>query len=160
MTKAALTDPRVKPDPEQLVRLLSGTVRDQEDLLTGFASLAPLYAAPDELKDQVEVDAGEVISKATKPFYETYNAAMNDCASRYDVRDVLQNIKTPAFVYVGRHDWITPVPCSEFLASKIPNAKLVIYEKSGHIAALEEKTPFQKDVREFVKALGIDGLEA
>jgi len=52
------------------------------------------------------------------------------------------------------------VPCSGFLASKIPDAKLVIYEKSGHITALEEKTPFQKDVRQFVRALGIDGLEA
>ena len=104
MTRAALTAPRVKPDPEQLVRLLPGTVRDREDLLTGFASIAPLYVASDELKDQVEVDAGEVIGKAIKPFYETCNVAMNDCAPRYDVRDVLQDIKTPAFIYVERYD--------------------------------------------------------
>ncbi|KAK5127621.1 hypothetical protein LTR85_006961 [Meristemomyces frigidus] len=160
MTKAALTDPRVKPDPEQLVRMLSGNCRDQDDLMTGFATIAPLYAAPDAIKDLAEIDAGAVISKSIKPFYETVNAAMNDCASRYDVRDRLHEIKVPAFVFVGRHDWITPVPCSEFIAEKIPTSKLVIYQTSGHFAALEQKTPFQRDVREFIKTLGIPEFKA
>ncbi|KAK4541252.1 hypothetical protein LTR36_008168 [Oleoguttula mirabilis] len=148
MTKAALTDPRINPDPEQLVRMLSGTCRDQEDLLTGSASIAPLYAAPDEIKGQAVVDAEEVIGRSIKPFYETVNAALNDCVSCYDVQDRLQDIKAPAFISVGSHDWITPVPCSEFTAENISNSKLVIYEKSGHMAALEQKTPLQRDVRE------------
>ena len=91
-------------------------------------------------------------------FYETGNAAQGDCLSRFDVRDRLHEIRIPVFVYVGRYDWITPVKLSEDLAGGIKGSKLVIYEKSGHMAALEEKTKFQKDVREFIKGLKMESL--
>lgn len=159
MTRAALTDPRVKVDPEQILRMFSGRMTSQEDMLTGFPTIAPLYSTPDHLKALVEVDAGEVIAKAMNPIYETVNAAMGDCLSRYDVRDKLHEIKLPAFVYVGRHDWITPPFLSEELHAGISNSKLVVYENSGHLAALEEQTKFQKDVREFVNSIGIEGLK-
>ena len=84
---------------------------------------------------------------------------MGDCLSRFDVRDRLHEIKMPVFVYVGRYDWITPVKLSEELAAGIKDSKLVMYEKSGHMAALEEKTAFQKDVGEFLKRLDIEGLK-
>ena len=158
LTMRALTDPRIKPDPEQLVRMFSGRMIDQNDLLTGFMSIAPLYAAPPELKAQAEVDVDEVLSTAMKPFWETCNAA-TQCLSRYDMRDKLQDVKVPAFIYVGRHDWITPVPCSEEMVEKLPNEKFVIYEKSGHLPTLEEKTAFQKDAREFIKTLDIPGIK-
>ena len=155
MIKAALTDPRVNPDPDQMLRVASGNSRDNADLASGFAAIAPLYAVPDHLKGQAETDVGAVLATAIKPFYETSNAAMNDCVSRYDVRDHLQDIQVPALIYVGRYDWITPVVFSEELAAKIPNARLVIFEKSGHLAALEEKTAFRAEVMKFVETLGI-----
>ena len=83
---------------------------------------------------------------------------MGDCLSRFDVRDRLHEIKVPAFVYVGRYDWITPVKLSEDLANGIKGSKLVVYEKSGHMAALEKNMTFQSDVREFVRSLNIAGL--
>ena len=49
---------------------------------------------------------------------------------------------------------------SEDLASGIKGSKLVVYENSGHMAALEEKTKFQKDLREFIKSLNIKGLSS
>ena len=159
MTARALTDPRVKPDPEQLVRLFSGRCKDQMDLITGFGSIAPLYAAPPEVREHAEVDVDAVLGAATVPFYETGNAAMGYCISRYDVRDRLQDIKIPTFIFVGRHDWITPVPCSEEIAAGVPMSKLVVYEKSGHFPGLEEKTKFQKDVRDFLKGLDVPALQ-
>lgn len=160
MTKAALNDPRIKPDPDQVVRMSSGRMRDHMDFMTGFASIAPLYSAPDDLKAQAEVNVDEVIGAAFKPHWETANAAMGDCLSHYDMRDKLQDANVPAFVYVGRHDWFTPVPCSEEIAEKLPNAKLVIYEKSGHLAALEEKTAFQRDARQFIRTLSIASVSS
>jgi proline iminopeptidase len=85
---------------------------------------------------------------------------MGDCLSRFDVRDRLHEIKVPVFVYVGRYDWITPVKLNEDLASAIKGSKLVVYEKSGHMAPLEQQTAFQNDVREFVKGLNIQGIGA
>ena len=84
-------------------------------------------------------------------FYETANAAQNDCLSRYDIRDRLYEIKIPVFVYCGRYDWITPPKLNEELAEGIEGSKFVVYEKSGHMPALEEKTAFQKEAREFFK---------
>ena len=91
--------------------------------------------------------------------YETSNAAMNDCLSRYDLRDRLHEISIPVFVYVGRYDWITPVKLNEELANGIKDAKFVVYEKSGHFAALEEKTKFGKDAREFLSKLEYPGAK-
>jgi proline iminopeptidase len=153
--KTALTDPRVKCDPEQIVRMFSGRMTDQNDLLTGFMSISPLYAAPDHLKAEAEVNVDEVLASAVMPFWDTVNAASGDCISRYDLRDTIHDLKVPIFVYVGRHDWITPVMLSEEIVAKIPHAKFVIYEKSGHLAALEEKTKFQKDARDFISTLKI-----
>ena len=51
-----------------------------------------------------------------------------------------------------------PVELNEDLASGIQGSKFVIYEKSGHMAALEEKTAFQKDVRGFVRCLNTSSL--
>ena len=59
------------------------------------------------------------------------------------------------FVYTGRYDWITPVQLNIELANGIKGCKFVIYEKSGHMPALEERTKFQKDVRDFLKTLSI-----
>lgn len=82
---------------------------------------------------------------------------MGDCLSRYDIRDRLHEIDVPVFVYVGRYDWITPVRLGQELAAGIRNSKFVVYEKSGHMPALEEKTAFQADAREFIKSLRIHG---
>lgn len=155
MTAKALTDSRVKPDPAQLVRILSGTCYDEADYAAGFASIAPLYAAPDEIKDKAEVDVGKALSQVTKLVFETTNAAMNNCASRYDVRDRLHEIKIPAFVSVGRHDWILPVQLSEEIARGISGAKLVVFENSGHLPPLEEKTLFKKEVDDWMASNGI-----
>jgi proline iminopeptidase len=157
--KTALTDPRVKCDPDQILRMFSGRMKDQEDLMTGFMSIAPLYATPDDLKGEVETNVDEVLSTAVMPLWETVNATSRDVLSRYDLRDTVCNIKIPVFVYVGRYDWITPVMLSEEIVEQMPHAKFVIYEKSGHMAALEEKTRFQKDARDFIGTLKIPGLE-
>ncbi|TKA64786.1 hypothetical protein B0A55_08970 [Friedmanniomyces simplex] len=129
------------------------------DLIAGFGSIAALYAAPPEVKGHAGVDIDAVLSASAMPFYKTGNAAMGDCLSRYDVRDRLQDIKVLAFIAVGRHEWIIPVQGSEKLAEKMPRSRLVMYEMSGHLPGMEEKTRFQEDVREFLKTLDVPGLK-
>ena len=61
----------------------------------------------------------------------------------------------PVFIYCGRYDWITPPNMNEDAARAIEGSEFVVYENSGHMPALEEKTKFQKDVREFFKKLHV-----
>ncbi len=49
--ETALTDPRVKPNPEQLLRVLTGNLQSTDDLASALASAFPLYAVVDHLKD-------------------------------------------------------------------------------------------------------------
>ena len=38
----------------------------------------------------------------------------------------------------GRHDWIIPVAAAEEMAGLFPDARLVIFENSGHSPQIEE----------------------
>jgi len=59
-------------------------------------------------------------------------------------------ITVPTLVTVGRRDWVTPVSAAETIASLIPNAKLVVFEKSGHSPQIEERERFLSTVRDFL----------
>ena len=69
--KTALTDPRVTPDPDQVVRALSGSLTSHEDLASGLGSIMPLCSVPDHLKDQAETDVSEVLAGAIAPVGRT-----------------------------------------------------------------------------------------
>lgn len=154
--RVVLTDPRVvNPDGEQMVRVWCGEIRDLQDLMSAFQTVGPLYGLPEELRPHVEVDPMPVMAAAsTKPDVDTANAA-GRALSRYDVRDDLPNIHVPTFVYTGRYDWNTPPRLSEEIARGLPNVKSTIYEKSAHFPGLEEKSKFQKDIRNWMKASSI-----
>lgn len=157
--KHALTDPRTKDtvDPDQMIRILTGQCHDLNDMLSAFAQISPLYAHPN--KENSETNTDEALASCIVPVFETGMAAMGDCLSRYDIRDRLHELKMPVFLWCGRYDFITPPEQSEYLHSKIPQSNLVIYEKSGHLCPLEEKTKFGKDVREFLKEAKIPRLK-
>ncbi len=55
----------------------------------------------------------------------------------------------------GRHDWITPpAQGAERLHAGLPNAKLVIFEESGHFPFIEEHDKFVHAVRDWLNSLG------
>jgi len=67
-----------------------------------------------------------------------------------DLRPNIQKIKVPTLVIVGRHDFITNVAMAEEMVKNIPNAKLEIFEESGHFALVEETEKFYRVIKEFV----------
>ena len=56
----------------------------------------------------------------------------------------------PTLVTVGRTDWITPVECSEKIAGLMPDARLVVFEHSGHSPQIEEADAWTATVRAFL----------
>ena len=61
--------------------------------------------------------------------------------------------QAPTLVVVGRYDAICPVQFSQEIADGIPNARLEIFEYSGHNPPADEPEKFQKIVLDFLKQL-------
>ncbi len=71
-------------------------------------------------------------------------------AATMDLRPRLKEIRVPTLVIVGRHDFITNVAMAEEMVRNIPNARLEIFEDSGHFCIVEEPEKFKRVIREFV----------
>ncbi len=131
-------------DPAMLDRLFSGRIRDDDDFRACYAAIQPLYATN---WDPVE---GERRLHDIVFRYRTHNRMFGHELPRYDLRDRLGEIRVPTLVLCGRHDWITPVDQSELMAVRIPGARLVIFEHSGHGPMQEENERFIAVLRDFL----------
>lgn len=72
-------------------------------------------------------------------------------APTFDLRPHLKRIKVPTLVIVGRHDFITNVAMAGEMVKEIPDARLEIFEESGHYGFVEEPEKFYRVVKEFVE---------
>ena len=62
----------------------------------------------------------------------------------------LPEIVAPTLVLCGRHDPQFPLPCSLELATDIPGARLVVFDRSGHYPFIEEPDTFWATVAAFL----------
>ncbi len=69
--------------------------------------------------------------------------------STFDVMSRLGEITVPTLVICGREDKLTPVKYSEYLQQNIPNARLKIIERAGHMVMLETPEAVTNALREF-----------
>jgi len=125
-------------------RLFAGETKSNEELKEMFAAIQPLYTViydEEAVKQRIE---------SIYYRYETHNYAFRYNKTKFNLDDELHKITVPTLVTVGRHDWITPVECSELIAEKIPNSKLVIFENSGHSPQHEENEEYLILVRNFL----------
>lgn len=68
-----------------------------------------------------------------------------------DLRPQLKNISIPTLIVAGRHDFITNVLMAEEMRKHIPDARLEIFEDSGHFLFVEEPEKFYRVIKEFVE---------
>lgn len=59
----------------------------------------------------------------------------------------------PALVVVGDEDEISPLADARAIAEAVPEARLAVIEKAGHLSAIEQPDAFNRVVAEFVKSL-------
>lgn len=76
-------------------------------------------------------------------------AACND----FDVMARVPEIRAPTLVLCGHQDRLAPVKYPEFLASKIPHARLVLIEGAGHLVMLEKPEEVNRALDEWVRTL-------
>lgn len=82
--------------------------------------------------------------------HEALNQGFSDFLRRFNYEDQLQAIACETLVLVGDEDWITDKKHSEFIASKIPHSKLIVFPHSDHSMESDVPVEFFNAIRRFV----------
>ena len=70
-----------------------------------------------------------------------------------EVEDRLEEVRRPVLVLAGRHDRTCVVEGAIAIAAGIPGATLVVFERSAHMAYVEEQERYVDAVRSFLAGL-------
>jgi pimeloyl-ACP methyl ester carboxylesterase len=73
-----------------------------------------------------------------------------DALTDYDFRDRLENVKVPVLLVWGREDNLVPVEDADEFERRIPSARKVILDDTGHVPMLERPSTFNDVVVEFL----------
>lgn len=135
---------RVQLDWEGFDRYWSGRITDDADLKARWADMIPLY--------DYEYDAEKSAAAVEAGIYrhEAHNWCFQQNMPVYDLKPLLPTVTCPTLVTVGRTDWVTPVSQAQVIADLVPDARLVVFEKSGHSPQVEERDLFWRIVRDFL----------
>ena len=135
----------------ELDRVMDGNVESDEQFRQLFHGMLPLYAPS---LDAFDAEAAAERIDEIRFHHETHNQTFTEVFPNMDYTPELPNVEIPAFVTVGRHDWITPVEASEEIASLLPNARLRIFEESGHNPHIDQQDAWIAEVRAFLDSVG------
>lgn len=135
----------------ELDRVMDGRVASDAEFERVFHGMLPLYAP-----DLDGFDAGAAAERIAEMrfHHETHNAVFSTEFPAMDYTDDLPGVEVPALVTVGRHDWITPPEASEEIADLLPDARLAVFEESGHNPHLDQPEAYLGLVREFLADVG------
>jgi pimeloyl-ACP methyl ester carboxylesterase len=85
---------------------------------------------------------------------EGFLAQQRAIMGRPDSRPDLGRIRCPTLVLGGRQDAVTPPEVMEEIAAGIPAAKLVLLDRCGHLAPLEQPEAVTAAMAEWLKVQG------
>lgn len=136
--RLALVDTTARPDsPEQSQRRRDAVALARAG---GFdkimPTMLPLLVHPDHLA--LERVGGVAKDMARAVGAEAFARQQNAIMHRPDARPGLPRVACPTLVVVGSDDTVTPLERAEEMAGLIPNARLEVVEKSGHLSPLEQ----------------------
>ncbi|MGZ3626305.1 MAG: alpha/beta fold hydrolase [Ktedonobacteraceae bacterium] len=137
--------------PEQVQAVIAGLsapVADDASFQQLWTTILPLYF------NTYDPEVAKQMDDATQYSAQGFNQGMGVCLPTFNVLSRLGEITVPTLVMAGRHDWITPpAQAAERLHAQLPNAKLVIFEDSGHFPFIEENNAFVTTVQDWIKNL-------
>lgn len=84
---------------------------------------------------------------------EWITAALEAMKHRPDSTPQLADLDLPALVVVGADDTVTPPNVAEDMAQRLPNARLAVIPKAGHLSNLEDPNAFNAELRSFLETL-------
>jgi pimeloyl-ACP methyl ester carboxylesterase len=73
-------------------------------------------------------------------------------AQRHDLRGQLRPIRAPTLVLVGEQDLVNPPRIAQELADEVPNARLLVLPRVGHLPHIEDGPAFRDAIESFLGA--------
>ncbi len=152
VARLALLDTTARLDTEEARqrRLAFIAQTDQGDFKGVTTRLLPLFIHPDRLEDRAL--AGEVMAMTRRVGKDVFLRQQRAIMGRSDARAWLGGIQAPTLVLVGREDALTPVALHDEMAARIPRAKFVIVERSGHLTPVEQPEAVTAVMRYWLQA--------
>ena len=123
------------PPPPELAEVLSAFPANDAEFEDMGARLMPFYFRQRSADEVAEIIAGTVLSRDAM-------VRSMEVLGGWSSVDRLSSITQPTLVMVGAYDYFTSPPQSMRIASRIPDAELVILEDSGHMLFHDEPDPF------------------
>ncbi|NRQ32913.1 alpha/beta fold hydrolase [Nonomuraea sp. NN258] len=77
--------------------------------------------------------------------------AQRAMAGRRDSFDTLAALKAPLLIVVGEEDELSPLADAEAMARTVPESRMEIIPKAGHLSAVEQPEAFNAAVTEFLR---------
>jgi len=113
------------------------------DLLNYVADLTTFEKAADLLVSYSFSSTAppRMVELASRRLLETRQSVLYgdlQACNRFDVMDKLGAVNQPTLVVCGADDQMTPLRYAQFLTSAIPNARLSVIPKTGHMVMMEQ----------------------
>jgi pimeloyl-ACP methyl ester carboxylesterase len=130
-----LADTRAEADDDAARdRRREGALRIAQDGPAPFLdALLPQLVAPDAPAEVV----ARVRALADRQPPTALISALGALAGRPDRVGELAAMATPALVVVGEHDRVTPIAAAETMATGLPDARLEVIPRCGHLSVVE-----------------------
>jgi 3-oxoadipate enol-lactonase len=146
VTNANLDEPQIKKDTLQLWELF----RDGERESLVEPAMSYFFAK------KTFVNQSEIIERFRRKligFREVDGmfAAAIAAFERDDVSNKINAITVPTLIITGSEDMTSTVREAEFMASRIPDAQLKIFEETNHLLAVENPLEVAETIRAFLK---------
>ena len=103
---------------------------------------------PDTPKPVVD----HVVSLARRTASEVWTDTLPELMEM-DLRHAVPRVRVPALVVVGEDDRVTPPAAGVALAAALPDGRLIVLERAGHIPMLEEPDRLVRELRAFVSSV-------
>ncbi len=137
---------------ETVIHALTQPSTDDDALRQTWLDILPLYFHRFEPKYR------DLFSDGVRYSAGAFNRGFFECLPAFNTSVDIGSVEVPTLILSGRHDWITPVEQgSQRLASAMPNARMVVFEESGHFPFIEEHDDFVDTVRSWLSGLNRTG---
>jgi proline iminopeptidase len=132
-------DDQGPPPPPELLALMGSVPSTDEEMAAMMPQLLPFYF------HRTEVSEVQALMEGTVHRADVMVRGF-EVLSTWSSYDRLPGITAPTLLLAGRHDVFTSFPQSHRIARRLPDAEVVVFDRSGHFPWIEEPERFFETV--------------
>jgi 3-oxoadipate enol-lactonase len=91
----------------------------------------------------------ELLDSVSRIHEASYQKALEASVAQ-DRAAPIEEIRVPTLIIAGEEDTVYPPELAEEMARRIPRAELLMFERTGHLANLEQPEKFNQAVLDFI----------